>query len=155
LHGHYYSLLGILIGPIGQTMQISLPVYTRVNGLFPIRCTGNATGTTVLSCSTILYKYYYNNVGDMIKLSSLKTKSIAFTPLIVLVPLIILGIAGTLYYGDVIRHGIQNDYLGDARMVAQLMANYLDRALFFIEGQAHITPLVTAVDRQDLAALDD
>ncbi len=90
----------------------------------------------------------------MIKLKSLKAKSIAFTVLIVLVPLIILGVAGTLYYSDVIKHGIQDDFIKDARMVAQLTSNYLDRALFFIEGQADVTPLINAVDRQDTAALD-
>ena len=90
----------------------------------------------------------------MIKLKSLKAKSIAFTVLIVLVPLIILGIAGTLYYSDVIRHGIHQELIGDARMVAQLTSNYLDRALFFIEGQADVTPLINAVDLRDQAALD-
>ena len=90
----------------------------------------------------------------MKKLRSIKAKSIAFTSLIVLVPLIILGTAGNLYYTDVIKHHVQNDFIKDARMVAQLTSNYLDRALFFIEGQAEVRPLIDAVDRQDLAALD-
>jgi signal transduction histidine kinase len=91
----------------------------------------------------------------MIKLRSIKTKSIAFTVAIVLCPLILLGSAGTLYFSDVIKHDVQADFVEDARMIAQLTSNYLDRALFYIEGQAEVTPLINAVDQQNLSVLED
>lgn len=91
----------------------------------------------------------------MIRPRSIKSKTIMFTVLIVLVPLILLGIAGTIYYSEVIKHNIQDEFLKDARMVAQLTASFLDRALFFLEGQAEVTPLVRAVDLQDRPGLDD
>jgi two-component system, sensor histidine kinase len=91
----------------------------------------------------------------MIKLSSLKAKTIAFTVLIVLVPLIIIGIAGTMYYGEIIKHSVQDNFIEDARIVAQLTSNYLDRALFYIEGQTDASPLINAVARQNRTALDD
>jgi methyl-accepting chemotaxis protein len=91
----------------------------------------------------------------MMKLTSIKAKSIIFTILIVLVPMIILGALGTLYYHDVLQKDVQNDLVKDANLVSRLTASYLDRAAFFLEGQAGATSLVNAIGRQDQPALDD
>jgi signal transduction histidine kinase len=90
----------------------------------------------------------------MIKLRSIKAKSIAYTLLVMLLPAIILGSLGTLYIHDIIKHNIENDYQEEAGSIADLTNNYLDRLVLYIESQAQRSALMNALDRNDIAALD-
>ena len=90
----------------------------------------------------------------MFNLGSIKAKSIAYTLLVMLVPLIILGTLGTLYFHDLVKHNIENDYREEARTIADLTDNYLDNIVLYIESQAERSTLINALDRGDVAALD-
>jgi signal transduction histidine kinase len=90
----------------------------------------------------------------MIKFRSIKAKSVAFTMLIMLLPVIILGTLCTLYYHDVIRQNIQNDYMEEARTIGALTANFLDRSVLELKVQSERSALINAIDRRDIAALD-
>ncbi len=91
----------------------------------------------------------------MVNLRSLKAKSIVYTLLIVLVPVILLGTLGTLYFHNVFRQNVQNDYLEEARTVGALTSNFLDRSLLALEVQSERSGLIDALGRRDIAALDD
>ncbi|MGA9141883.1 MAG: sensor histidine kinase [Methanocella sp.] len=91
----------------------------------------------------------------MIKFRSIKAKSVAYTLLIMLVPVIVLGTLGTLYYHDVIRQNVQNDYMEEARTIGALTANFLDRSVLELEMQSGRSTLINALDRRDVAALDE
>jgi signal transduction histidine kinase len=87
-------------------------------------------------------------------LRSIKAKSMAYTLLITLVPVILLGGLGTLYFQGVIRQNTQNDYQEEACTIAMLAQNYLDRAVLHLERQSERGALVNALDQRDIAALD-
>lgn len=87
-------------------------------------------------------------------LRSIKAKSIAYTLLITLVPVILLGGLGTLYFHNVIRQNTQNDYQEEACTIAMLTQNFLDRALLHLERQSERSALINALDQRDIAALD-
>ncbi len=90
----------------------------------------------------------------MFRLKTLKAKSVAFIILIVLVPVIILGALGTLYFHEVVRQNIENDYHEEARTIADMTDNYLDRLVLHIESQAERSMLINALERNNTAALD-
>ncbi|HUL61926.1 MAG TPA: sensor histidine kinase [Methanocella sp.] len=91
----------------------------------------------------------------MVNLRSIKAKSILYTLLIMLVPVILLGALGVLYFHGVIKQNVQNDYLEEARTVGALTSNFLDRSLLALEVQSGRSGLINALDRRDIAALDD
>jgi len=91
----------------------------------------------------------------MINFRSIRIKSIVYTLLITLVPVILLGALGTLYFHNVIIQNVQNDYLEEARTVGALTSNFLDRSTLALEGQSGRGALINAMARRDIAALDD
>lgn len=91
----------------------------------------------------------------MVNFGSIKVKSIVYTLLVVLVPVILLGAFGTLYFHNVIKQNVQNDYLEEARIVGSLTSNFLGRSLFALEVQSGRSTLVNALDKRDIATLDD
>jgi signal transduction histidine kinase len=90
----------------------------------------------------------------MIKLRSITAKSIAYTLLIMLVPALVLGSLGMLYFHGAFKENIQNDYQEEARTIAALTSNYLDRSFLFLERQAERSALINALDENNIAALD-
>jgi hypothetical protein len=60
-----------------------------------------------------------------------------------------------LYYHDVIRQNVQNDYMEEARTIGALTSNFLDRSVLEVEAQSGRSALINALDRRDVAALDD
>ncbi|HTY90954.1 MAG TPA: sensor histidine kinase [Methanocella sp.] len=91
----------------------------------------------------------------MVNFKSIKGKSIIYTLLIALVPVILLGALGTLYFHNVIKQNVQNDYLEESRVIGSLTSNFLGRSIFAMEAQAGRSQLINALDRRDIAALDD
>jgi signal transduction histidine kinase len=90
----------------------------------------------------------------MIKLRSIKAKSIIYTLLIMLVPILVLGTIGTLYFHGAFKENIHNDYREEARTIASLTANYLDRSELLLERQAERSALINALDLKNIPALD-
>ncbi len=91
----------------------------------------------------------------MVGLRSLKAKSIIFIILIMLVPMIIIGVAGILYYHSIIQENVQNDFLEDARSMSQLTDMYIDKAMVYLEMQAGNDRLIDTLARGDTASLND
>ena len=90
----------------------------------------------------------------MIRLNSIKAKSAVYSILIVIIPMLIVGTAGILYYQGAIRQNIQNDCLEQAKTVAALTSNYVERGILYLERKADSSQLIDAVSRKDVAGVE-
>lgn len=78
---------------------------------------------------------------------------IIFLVLLLVVPLILLGIAGTLYYQGVIRQNIDNDNLDSARTVAALTPEYMNATQLYLKSIADRPLVIKAMGDNDTAFL--
>lgn len=74
---------------------------------------------------------------------------IIFLVLLFLIPLVLLGIAGTIYYQGVIRQNIYNDNLNSARIISALTPEYMNTSRLYLQSIADRPLVVKALEEND------
>jgi signal transduction histidine kinase len=75
------------------------------------------------------------------KLDSIRVKTILLLIPLVILPILLVGVAGTLFYRDVIRQNIRDDSLGQARALSAYMDSHLNYSALYLNSMAS-RPLV-------------
>ncbi|HMK45688.1 MAG TPA: sensor histidine kinase [Methanocella sp.] len=90
----------------------------------------------------------------MALLASIRFQAFILISLIVVVPVVIVGGAGILYYRDVIKHNIWDSNMAEAKSISRFTANYVDLALTYIKSVADRSSLSKALCERNTEFLD-
>ena len=83
---------------------------------------------------------------------SIKLKTLLLV-LLMVSPLVLLGIAGTLYYHEVIRQNINSDALKDAKTLAATTPEYMNTSQLYLQSVADRPLVVNAIEGNDRSFL--
>jgi signal transduction histidine kinase len=78
---------------------------------------------------------------------------ILFIPLIV-IPLLLAGIIGALYFQDVLKHNIWEDDLAQAKSLSVYVNNYIISSVDYLEGMAYRTTVINGVEANNSSVLN-
>lgn len=88
------------------------------------------------------------------KFLSIRLKIILLVLLMAL-PIVLMGAAGSLYYQDVIKKNIQDKQLGSAKTISALTSDYMDNSKHFLQSIADRRLVVKAYEGNDRSFLLD
>jgi two-component system, sensor histidine kinase len=90
----------------------------------------------------------------MLPLSSIRLKVIVIIAVLMVIPVLVLGVAGLLYYQHAVKENIDSENLGQAKAIAALTENYVDLSQNYL-GSIADRPLVgSAIETGDLTYLN-
>lgn len=79
-------------------------------------------------------------------LSSIRIQVIILIALLMIVPVLIMGTSGILYYRDVVKHNIWDDNLAQAKAISALTSNYIDLSVNYLQSLSHRPLVITAIE---------
>lgn len=73
--------------------------------------------------------------------------------LLLVIPLVLLGVAGTLYYQGVIRQSINDDQLGSAKTIAAMTPEYMNTSQLYLKSISDRPLVIKAMEENDRSFL--
>lgn len=84
---------------------------------------------------------------------SIKTKMIIFALLMTL-PVILVGVVGTLYYQDIIKQNIWDNNLGQAKAISAMTPDYMSTSQLYLKSIADRPLVIRSIENHDLTFLN-
>ncbi len=87
-------------------------------------------------------------------LTSIRFNVIFIIVLLMVIPVLIIGSVGILYYRDVVRQHIWNDNLAQAKAISALTTNYVDLGVNYLNSIAARPLVISAIEKGDSSFLN-
>ncbi len=88
------------------------------------------------------------------KLNSIRVKTILILIPLVILPILLVGIAGTLFYRDVIRQNIWDDNLGEAKALSAYMDSRLNYSALYLNSMASRPLVISDLENNNSSVLN-
>jgi two-component system, sensor histidine kinase len=88
------------------------------------------------------------------KLNSIRVKTLLILIPLVILPILLVGTAGTLFYRDVIRQNIWDDNMAQARAITALTSNYMDLSENYLNSIAARPLVISSVEERNQSFLN-
>ncbi len=88
------------------------------------------------------------------KLNSIRVKTILILIPLVILPILMVGIAGTLFYRDVVRQNIWDDNLGQAKALSAFMDSRLNYSALYLNSLASRPLVISDLESNNSSVLN-